>query len=81
MNMLENSGMVHIYSNVAYRLKNGPVRIVPAGKRDWILLAADLPALLPHRYHIVGVVLDQPRSRSSQSYTGSVLNHSLEQTR
>ena len=73
--------MMHIYSHVACRLKNGPVRIVPAGKRDWILLAADLLALLPHRYYIVGVVLDQPRGRSSQSYTWSVLNHSFEKNR
>jgi len=48
------------YFDVAYRLTNGTVRIVPAGERDRILPVTDLPAVLSHRYHIVGVVLDQP---------------------
>ena len=58
--------------DVAFRLTDGTVRNLPAGERDWILPVADLPALLSHRYHIVGVVLDQPRGCSSQSHTWSV---------
>lgn len=46
-----------------------PLRVLSqAGDR--VLPAADLPTMLPHRDHLLGLLLDQPGGHTGPSHTG-----------